>query len=318
MKPASVKTLLEARAGLLQGVRRFFRARNVLEVETPVLSRAAVTDPALQSFAVQYLGPGTHHGETLYLRTSPEFHMKRLLAAGSGDIFQIGPVFRQGETGARHNPEFTLLEWYRVGYDHHRLMEEVAALVNTLLGQAMPVEKLSYSELFRRRFGWDPLEVDLDTLVRTAAAEGVQVSGLETRDQWLDLLLSHRLEQDLGRGRLTFVFDYPASQAALARLCTEDSRLACRFELYLEGMELANGFHELADAQEQLARFEADNRHRRQAGLEPMPIDRRFLEALRRGLPDCAGVALGLERLLMVKLGVSYLEEVLPFPLPLA
>ncbi len=315
MNASSTRELLEARAGLLDGVRRFFRARGVLEVETPILSFAAGTDPALEPFVTRYLGPGAPQGRLLYLQTSPEFHMKRLLASGSGDIFQVARAFRQGERGPRHNPEFTLLEWYRTGFDHHRLMEEVAELVSELLGAVRPVEKVAWRELFLDRFGWDPLEAEVEEMAATAAALGLEAEGLETRDQWLDLLMSLALEPELGRGRLTFVHGYPASQASLARLCPDDPRLACRFELYLEGMELANGFHELADAAEQLARFEADNRARRAGGREPLPVDLRLIEALRRGLPDCAGVALGLDRLLMVKLQAARIDEVLSFPL---
>ena len=315
MNTSATRRLLEARAGLLDGVRRFFRARGVLEVETPILSAAAGTDPALEPFVTRYLGPGAPGGQPLYLQTSPEFPMKRLLAAGSGDIFQVAHAFRQGERGPRHNPEFTLLEWYRTGFDHHRLMEEVAELVQELLGAALPVEKVAYCTLFHDRFGWDPLEVEVEEMAATADGLGLEAEGLETRDQWLDLLMGLALEPGLGRGRLTFVHDYPASQASLARLCPADSRLACRFELYLEGMELANGFHELTDADEQLARFEADNRVRLARSQEPLPVDHRLIEALRRGLPDCAGVALGLDRLLMLKLQAGAIDEVLSFPL---
>ena len=316
MSRLTVRELLEERAGLLEGVRRFFRSRGVLEVDTPILSRAAGTDPALEPFVTSYQGPGEAKGLRLYLQTSPEFHMKRLLAAGSGDIFQVCHAFRQGERGARHNPEFTLLEWYRTGFDHQQLMSEVAELVNTLLGGSLPMERISWQVLFQRGFGWDPLEVDRETLAATARGHGLGGVELQERDQWLDLLMSHLLEPELGHGRLTFVHGYPASQASLARLCPEDPRLACRFELYLEGMELANGFHELADPDEQLARFEADNRRRRELGQEPLPIDHRLVEALRQGLPDCAGVALGLDRLLMLKLGAERLDDVLSFPLP--
>ena len=315
MNASATRRLLEVRAGLLDGVRRFFRARGVLEVETPILSAAAGTDPALEPFVTRYLGPGAPGGQLLYLQTSPEFPMKRLLAAGSGDIFQVAHAFRQGERGPRHNPEFTLLEWYRTGFDHHRLMEEVAELVQELLDAALPVEKVAYRALFLDRFGWDPLEAEVEEMAATAAGLGLEAEGLEARDQWLDLLMGLALEPGLGRGRLTFVHDYPASQASLARLCPADSRLACRFELYLEGMELANGFHELTDADEQQARFEADNRVRLAQGEEPLPVDHRLIEALRRGLPDCAGVALGLDRLLMLKLQAGAIDEVLSFPL---
>ena len=306
---------LGRRAALLEEVRDFFRQRGVLEVTTPVLGVAAGTDPAIEPFETRYRGPGFAGGLALYLQTSPEFHMKRLLAAGSGDIYQVMPVFRQGELGRRHNPEFTLLEWYRLGYDHHRLMEEVAELVNRCLGDRRACEKVSYSALFQERFGWNPLTVDVQVLRATAAGHGLDVQGLESRDQWLDLLMSTLIEPDLGQGKLTFVHAYPASQAALARLDPRDPRVACRFELYVDGVELANGFHELADPAEQLARFEADNLERQRKGQRRLPLDRRFIAALEQGLPDCAGVALGLDRLLMLVAGVSNLPEVLSFPL---
>jgi len=241
--------------------------------------------------------------------------MKRLLAEGSGDIYQIMPVFRQGELGARHNPEFTLLEWYRLGFDHHRLMEEVAELVNCCLGEARSLEKRTYSSLFREEFGWDPLTARPEKLQAVAASLGLEVEGLESRDQWLDLLMSMVIEPKLGRGELTFVHDYPASQASLARLSPRDSRVACRFELYVEGVELANGFHELSDPVEQLARFEADNLERQRKGQQLLPVDNRLIAALEQGLPDCSGVALGFDRLLMLSTGASRLSEVLSFPL---
>jgi lysyl-tRNA synthetase class 2 len=310
----SLRHRLALRAGLLERVRSFFGRRGVLEVQTPVLAAAAGTDPSIEPFQTCYRGPGTGAETTLYLQTSPEFHMKRLLAQGSGDIYQVMPVFRQGEYGRRHNPEFTLLEWYRLGFDHHRLMEEVAELVNFSLGRELAVEKITYPALFREQFGWDPLEVDLETLQATAAGLGIDAHGLERREQWLDLLMTLVIEPRLGRGRLTFVHDYPASQAALARLNSQDPRVACRFELYMEGVELANGFHELTDPREQRARFEADNLERRRRGERELPVDLRLIAALERGLPDCAGVALGVDRLLMLAAGASSLSEVISFP----
>ncbi len=315
-RSAPIRELLQARADLFDEVRRFFRARGVLEVDTPLLSAAAGTDPALEPFVTRHCG--AEGDRARYLQTSPEFHMKRLLAEGSGDIFQIAHAFRQGELGRRHNPEFILLEWYRIGYDHHRLMVEVAELVNRLLDRKLPVEKITYRSLFQRRFGWDPLETAAAEMARTAAKEGIAMGGSLDRDQWLDLLMGAVVQRELGRGALTFVHDYPASQASLARLHPQDFRLASRFELYLEGVELANGFHELTDAAEQLARFEADNRKRRQRGQQPLPVDRRLIEALERGLPDCSGVALGLDRLLMLKLEAGALAEVLTFPYAVA
>ena len=312
---STLRDRLSRRAALLEEVRAFFRQRGVLEVTTPVLGSAGGTDPAIEPFQTRYRGPGADDGLTLFLQTSPEFHMKRLLAAGSGDIYQVMPVFRQGELGPRHNPEFTLLEWYRLGFDHHRLMEEVCELVNHCLGEERDLEKRTYRGLFQERFGWDPLSVTPETLQATAAAHGLEVNGLENRDQWLDLLMSMVIEPELGREKLTFVHDYPASQASLARLNPRDPRLACRFELYVEGVELANGFHELSDPVEQLARFEADNLERQRKGQQVLPVDHRFIAALEQGLPDCSGVALGLDRLLMLSTGVSSLSEVLSFPL---
>lgn len=311
---------LSVRAALVDGVRQFFRDREVLEVNTPVLSQATSTDPAIEPFATRYSGPAYPDGLTLYLQTSPEFAMKRLLAQGSGPIYQLCPVFRNGEFGSRHNPEFTLLEWYRPGFDHHRLMAEVAELVMACIGRELAMEKTSYVDLFQQNFGWDPLEVGLPILVETAVLHGIDVdrNTLRSVDQWLDLLMSLVVEPRLGREKLTFVYDYPASQASLARLHPQDQRLACRFELYYQGVELANGFHELADAAEQQSRFEQENDQRKRAGQPVLPIDYRLIEALETGLPDCAGVALGLDRLLMLKLGAESLDQVLSFPLPQA
>jgi lysyl-tRNA synthetase class 2 len=287
----------------------------VLEVETPVLSRAAVTDPHLESFTTQYTGPGLAWGTALYLHTSPEFPMKRLLAAGSGPIYQLGKVFRNGEAGRRHNPEFTLLEWYRPGYDHHALMDEVAALAAPLLGlEGRPVEKLGYREAFLRHAGIDPLAASLDEL--QACARGLGITGFDDeneRDVWLDLILTHTVEPNLGRDGLCFIHDYPASQAALARINPENPQVAERFELYYQGVELANGFHELADAQEQRKRFTAELETRKEQGLAVVPMDEYLLAALEAGLSPCAGVALGVDRLVMLALGAESLAEVMAF-----
>ena len=305
---------LEARQRLLERIRAFFTERGVLEVTTPVLGSAVDTEPRIEPFHTCFEGAGGNR--VLYLQTSPEFHMKRLLAAGSGDIWQLARAFRQGEYGPRHNPEFSLLEWYRIGFDHHRLMGEVAELVNHCLETELPVEKIAYRELFLQRFGWDPLEVGMEQLAASARNLNLDAPLLEERDQWLDLFMGMVLEPELGRGRLTFVHGYPASKASLARLDPVDPRTACRFELYLEGVELANGFHELTDAGEQAARFEADNRKRRAGGQAELPVDRKLIAALEQGLPESAGVALGVDRLLMLKTGASSLEEVLSFPFP--
>jgi lysyl-tRNA synthetase class 2 len=316
-RPTAGPAALQARAALLSAVRAFFAAAGVLEVETPLGAAAAATDPALQPLLTRYTGPGCPRGCTLYLQSSPEFAMKRLLAAGSGPIYQICKAFRDGEAGGRHNPEFTLLEWYRPGFDLPALMSEVAALVRHCLAVPQLAEqRISYRELFLQHLDLDPLDTDAAQLraVATARIPGTAALQLPDRDAWLDLLLSTLIEPALGDGQLTFVYGYPASQAALARLDPADPRVAARFELYYRGMELANGFHELSDPAEQRARFVADNAARRAAGCDELPIDERLLAALAHGLPDCAGVALGLDRLLMQQLGAERIEQVLAFP----
>ena len=319
-RPSAALATLRLRAELLARIRAFFAARGVLEVETPMLSAAAITEPNLASFSTVYSGPGARYGQTLYLHTSPEFPMKRLLAAGSGCIYQIARVFRDGEAGRRHNPEFTLLEWYRVGFDHHRLMDEVAELVTELLAGRLALaepERLSYGELFQRHLALNPHQASVAELGAGAEHRSVPIPpGMpaDDADPWLDLLLTHGIEPKLGRGRLTFVYDYPASQAALARLRPGDPPVGERFELYLNGVELANGFHELGDAGEQRRRFEAENAARRALGLPIMPVDENLLAALEAGLPDCAGVALGFDRLVMLAAGKESLAEVLAFP----
>lgn len=314
-RPTASLQNLQQRARILEWIRAFFAERGVMEVETPALSRAAVTDPHLERFTTRYSGPGLARGTALYLHTSPEFPMKRLLAAGSGPIYQLGKVFRNGEAGRRHNPEFTLLEWYRPGYDHHALMDEVAALAAPLLGlEGRPVEKLGYREAFLRHAGIDPLAASLDEL--QACARGLGITGFDDeneRDVWLDLILTHAVEPNLGRNGLCFIHDYPASQAALARLNPANLQVAERFELYYRGVELANGFHELADAQEQRGRFTAELETREKQGLAVVPMDEYLLAALEAGLPPCAGVALGVDRLVMLALGAASLAEVMAF-----
>ncbi|GAB0149963.1 elongation factor P--(R)-beta-lysine ligase [Marichromatium sp. PS1] len=312
-RPCATREMLEARAAMFARIRAFFAAAGVLEVETPLLSRAAVTDPALTSLAVRP-GTGVAGG---YLHTSPEFAMKRLLAAGSGPIYQICKVFRDDERGRWHHPEFSLLEWYRPGWDYQRLIDEVAALVRAALDRpALAVERVSYRALFRDGLGIDPWDTSVAALRDCARRVGIGgVEGLELeRDGWLDLLLSHRLESGLGRGRLSFVHDYPPSQAALARVRPGAAPVAERFELYVEGVELANGFQELTDAAEQRARFDADLDWRRANGQAEVPTDVHFLAALEAGLPESAGVALGLDRLLMIATGAPDIDAVLAFP----
>lgn len=310
-RPAASPRALRARAGLLGRIRGFFAATGVMEVETPNACRAATTDPSIESLRTACSGVGT-----LYLHTSPELAMKRLLAAGSGPIYQICKVFRDGERGRLHHPEFTLLEWYRPGWDERRLMQEVADLVRYALERPdLPLETFTYRELFQSRLGLDPLHAETRDLHRAAGQDMASAGDLDlSRDGWLDLLLTHCIEADLGRGRLTFVCDYPPTQAALARIRGGPLPVAERFELYLEGMELANGFRELTDAAEQRRRFAADLNRRAAQGQARPPVDEAFLAALEAGMPEAAGVALGVDRLLMAATGSRHIDEVLAFP----
>jgi lysyl-tRNA synthetase class 2 len=309
-QPGADLRLLRARADLLARIRDFFASRGVLEVETPLLCRSGVTDPAIESLRVDR---GRSLARPRYLQTSPEYAMKRLLASGSGPVYQVARAFRDGEAGSRHNPEFTLLEWYRPGYDHHRLMEETAELVCHCLGQR-PHQKCSYRDLFLETLGLDPLQAGLDALERTAR-EHLDVGGLAgDRDLWLDLLMSHLIEPRLAERGLCLVYDYPPSQAALSRTADVDGVLvAQRFELYVDGLELANGYRELTDPEEQRARFERDNVGRREHGLPEHAADEALLAALDQGLPECSGVALGVDRLLMLATGETDIRRVLAF-----
>lgn len=309
-QPAASIETLRARAGLLARIREFFTARDVLEVDTPLLCSSGVTDPSIEPLMVER---GTSVSAPRYLQTSPEYALKRLLAAGSGPVYQLAKAFRDGEAGPRHNPEFTLLEWYRPGMDHHQLMAEVAELVVHCLG-ARPVEYVSYRDLFLTELGLDPLTATIGQL-QSCASESLDLGALSgDRDMWLDLLMSHLVEPRLvGRG-LCFVYNYPASQAALARIEEVDGQLVGqRFELYVDGLEIANGYCELTDAEEQRQRFLADNERRREYGLSERPLDERLLAALGAGMPACAGVALGVDRLLMLATGQNDIRRVLAF-----
>ena len=317
-RPGASIDLLRARARLNEQVRAFFAERGCLEVETPLLGGSFGTDPSIEPLTARFEGPGYPAGKTLYLQSSPEFFMKRLLAAGSGPVYQLCKAFRNGEAGRRHNPEFTILEWYRPGHDADRLMQEVAELVRVLVEEpALPVEYRSYRSLFLEHLDIDPLEADPARLQGCALARnllGAEELVLD-RDGWLDLLMSSFIEPELGARGLTFVTAYPASQASLARLNPGDRRTAARFELYWKGVELANGFEELVDAAEQSERFERENCRRFSAGRRPMPVDDALLSALENGMPECAGVALGVDRLLMCRYDLQDIDEVLAFSL---
>ncbi|OBS10445.1 EF-P lysine aminoacylase EpmA [Acidihalobacter prosperus] len=311
-EPSAEREALVQRARLLAAVRAYFAAHGALEVETPVLSAAATTDPMIESFAV------SDGGAARYLQTSPEFPMKRLLAAGSGDIYQICRVFRAGEQGRYHNPEFTLLEWYRLGWDDTRLADEVAALIGVVadalgVASSFEVARLTYAQAFDACLGLDPHRASTADLAATAAAAGVRPDVPLPRDAWLDLLVGAVVAPAFPETRLTVLTDYPASQAALARVHAGDPPVAARFEVFAGALELANGFHELTDAAEQARRFDADVQARAGAGAPVRPPDRRLIAALAAGLPDCAGVALGLDRLLMWLSGRERLADVIAF-----
>ncbi|MGC1550176.1 MAG: EF-P lysine aminoacylase EpmA [Rhodanobacter sp.] len=306
---------LHLRAHLYALMRAFFADRNVLEVETPILSAAGNTDPNIESFGTQFSGHVDAGARERWLRTSPEFPLKRLLAMGVGDCYELGRVFRNGEAGGRHNPEFTMLEWYRVGWDHRRLMAETITLVGSALsmvGRRAEVLIEGYRQLFLDELCLDPLHASIDELRAPLDKYSIDPAGL-TRDDWLDLLLTHKLQPAFPNDRITVIHDYPASQCALAKVRPGDPPLAERFELYLGRYEVANGYHELNDAAEQRARFERDNGVRRMRGLREIPLDEHLLAVL-GAMPDCAGVALGVERLLMCLAGTDAIADVLAFP----
>ncbi|MBS0556500.1 MAG: EF-P lysine aminoacylase GenX [Proteobacteria bacterium] len=314
-RPDSLRAALELRARLYAQIREFFAARGVLEVETPVLSAGANTEPNIASFSTRFSGHADSGVRERWLRTSSEFAQKRLLVAGVGDNYELGRVFRDGEAGRRHNPEFTMLEWYRVGWDHRRLIDETIELVQAalaLVDRRASLHKSTYRDLFRDALDIDPFCASGAQLQTALGDVRVDASGL-TRDDWLDLLLTHRIQPRFPRDRISVIFDYPATQCALARVRDDDPPVAERFELYVGTQELANGYHELTDAVEQRARFVRDNARRRARGLPELPVDEKFLAALDAGMPDCAGVALGIERLLMAMTDSDDIRDVLAF-----
>lgn len=314
-QPNASLATLRLRARLLEATRRFFAERAVLEVDVPSLVHHAVTAPNIHSAQVQLPGWPV----VLYLHTSPEYLMKRLLAAGSGDIYQIAHVFRGAEQSRLHNAEFTLIEWYRRGLSMQQLIDEVELLARALLElpPEAPTQRLPYAEAFQRELGCDPLSAPDRELRRVALAHGLEARLVREclRDELLDWLMGSTIGPRLGAQGLCFIHHYPASQASLARLDAADPRCALRFELYYRGVELANGFEELADAGEQRRRFELDQAERRRAGAPVPPIDEALLAALTSGLPPVSGVALGFDRLLMLRIEAPDLSAVLPFTL---
>ncbi|MBR9868915.1 MAG: EF-P lysine aminoacylase GenX [Oceanospirillales bacterium] len=306
---------LRKRAEIFARIRGFFAGHNVMEVETPLMTSAAVSDPYIDTIECRYHPLPGQQEQIRYLQSSPEYAMKRLLASGSGAIYQICKAFRNGECGRRHNPEFTMLEWYRPGFDHHQLMDEVEALVGPVIGIS-GFQRISYAELFRHY-----LKIDLQAVTVTELAAitrqhiDVEMED-ENRDNWLNLLMSHLIEPQLADKGAVFVYDYPASQAALARtaVSAEGVPVACRFELFVAGVELANGYYELTDAAEQARRFQQDIAQRQSEGLPVRPTDSLLVDALENGMPECAGVAMGLDRLVMLAIGTERISEVIALP----
>ena len=313
-RPAASLPTLRQRAAMLDRARGYFRSRGVMEVETPILSSAATPDVNIESARARLCG------RDFYLHTSPEFAMKRLLAAGYGDCAQICRVFRDGERGRMHHPEFTMIEWYRAGFTAASMMDDVELLIAAMLRDIRPLpaaERLTYREALTSFAGVDPLDADGPALQAALARAGIDcpASVIDDRDALLDLIVGTIVGPRLGHRAPCFVTEYPASQAALARLKPGNPAVAERFELYLDGMELANGFHELGDPVEQTRRFQADQGARRRRGQPLQPLDERFLACLEAGLPDCAGVALGFDRLVMCATGAQAIDEVLAFPI---
>ncbi len=311
----ALRVKLQQRAELYRQIRRFFAARHVLEVETPILSAAGNTDPNIESFRCTFDGHIDAGSRSRWLRTSPEYPLKRLLAAGVGDCFELGKVFRNGEVGRRHNPEFTMLEWYRVGWDHYRLMDEVAELIGQVLavsGLSITMLKSTYRDLFRNALQLDPWTATMSQLQAPLSDYRLEGEGL-SKDDWLDLLFSHLVQPRFPADRLTLVYDYPTSQCALAQIRDQPYPYAERFEAYVGPLELANGYHELRDSVEQQRRFQRDLSTRHQQGKVPPPIDTSLLAVLDH-LPDCAGVAIGIDRLLLTRSGALDLRDLLVFP----
>ena len=311
-QPAMTPRQLCQRADIVQQVRQFFIVRDVLEVDTPLLMPTPVTDPYLETFSVSVMTDAGR--KQRYLQTSPEYAMKRLLAGGSGSIFQLCKAFRDDELGRMHRAEFTMLEWYRIGFDDHQLMSEVSDLLCELL-QCNRADQYSYQDVFMQVLGVDPHQIGTDQLRYLAKQHcHLCVQATLNRDDYLQLLFQHVIEPTLGKHAPAIVYDFPASQAALARLKRVNGvEVAARFEVYFQGVELANGYWELTDPTVQRQRFEQDLIRRQELGVSSVPIDTRLLGALEHGLPDCAGVALGFDRLLMLAMGANNINEVNTF-----
>ncbi len=316
-QPSCPLGVLQLRAQMLQKIRYFFAERGVLEVETPVLSNAIGTDPHLDFFTTSFYN---HTKDSkLFLQTSPEFAMKRLLAAGSGSIYQICKAFRNGEAGRYHNPEFTLLEWYRVGYNLSQLMDEIVELISLLFRENNRMQqshRISYQHLFQQYTGLNPLEFSYENYCEFADSKGLgDAKALCGREHglWLDFIFSLQVQPHLRQNALWLVHGYPACLPSLARVNESDALTTERVELFMDGVELGNGYYELNDATEQGLRFDKEMAIRQAKSLAPVNKDSRLLAALEAGLPDCSGIAIGLDRILMLLSGSAYIDQVLAF-----
>ena len=315
-QPTANIKILKSRALIIQAIRTFLTHRGILEVQTPILGKHTTTDRHIDSLTTHCFVPGEPHLQKRFLQTSPEFAMKRLLAAGSGAIFQIAKAFRQDPHGKQHNPEFTLLEWYRPDFDHHQLMTEVDALLQQVL-KTKRCEKITYQHLFEKTFNLCPFECTVHALKALAIKQKIHIDLPVTesmRNTWLDLLMGHTIEPTLGHEQPVFIYNYPLSQGGFAK-ANADNLTTARFEVYANGMELANGYHEITCADEQQARFEMDNQRRIADNVETIALDTALLAALKAGLPDCAGVALGIDRLVMIALQHNTIDDVIAFPI---
>ena len=311
-QPSAGPEVARTRAKMLERVRRYFKDCDVLEVDTPALSRYAGSDPNIDSLAVQ-----SQFGDRLFLHSSPEFCMKRLLAGGYPDIYSVCRVFRDGESGKRHTPEFTMIEWYRLGFELDEIIDDTTRFISACIDDTALVEnvlRLEYEDAFRTAVGIDPLGAPVESLADCVDADAhLRREVGDDRDAWLDLIMSTVVAPGFEKNRLTVVQHYPASQAALARLCPADARVSDRFEVFYGDIELANGYVELTDAEEQRKRVDADLARREQLGRRTDPWDRHLIAALESGLPECAGVAVGLERLQMVFDKTDDIRDVMTF-----
>lgn len=309
-RPSITRENLQARARALSQVRRFFAQRNVMEVETPLVCSHTVTEPNIQSFAVEHLN------QKKFLQTSPEYAMKRLLAAGTHDIFQISKCFRQGEVGPYHNPEFTMIEWYRLGYTLSQIMQETVTFISEMISCSRNTDEVfycTYDEFFQQATGIPFSDLTCEGIEHLSLKHGLQAGPSMCVTEMVDFLFAHFVHEHLASKRLTCIYHYPVEQAALAKLNSDNKMVADRFEVFYGSLELANGYVELIDHKVQLERFNEDQLARRQRGLESVTIDHYLLDAQKHGLPECAGVAVGFDRLLMLALNAKSINEVISF-----